>query len=336
MATVQLSDVYVPEPFQHAVAEAALERNKFIQSGVLVESPLLSGMASTGGQVGEIPFYTALATTGEPDFVDDDPAHTSTPANIGSSKSIYRLASMHKSWSTMDLARELALKDPLGEITSKIGGWWSTQLQKRLIYSALGVLANNVADDSSDMLKTVASDANSTVLAADKMNADVVLDAAQTMGDHKDSLAAIAMHSVVYTTLQKLQLIDYIPDARGEINIPTYLGYTVIVDDSMPAVAGTYRITYTSILFSAGAFDFGHGAVTNASELERVASAGYGGGQDIIHSRRSDIIHPSGFSFLSASVSGKSANLAELATAANWNRVYNRKNIGMAFIKTNG
>jgi hypothetical protein len=321
-------------PFEHGVTEAAIEVNKFISSGVMVEDPMLTAQAAIGGQIGEVPFYTQLAT-GEPEYVNDVAANLSTPDKISSAKFLYRLANMHKSWSTMDLTRELALKDPLGEITKKIGGWWGTHLQKRLIQSALGIYADNAANDSSDMVKTVGTDAVGQPTAAEKISADVVLDAAQTMGDHKDALTAIAMHSAVYTTLQKLNLITFIPNARGEINIPTYLGYTVVVDDGMPAVMGTNRIMYTSILFAAGAFAHGVGSPMLPSELERIASAGYGGGQDIIHTRRSDIIHPIGFSFTSSSVAGKSATLAELATTANWDRKIQRKNAGIAFIRTN-
>lgn len=336
MATTQLTNVYVPLVFDAAVDEAATEKNLFVQSGVMVENPILNQMASVGGNIGEMPFFSPLATTGEPDYIDDDPAHTATPANISGSKMIYRRADMHKSWSTMDLARELALKDPLAAITAKTGGWWATQHQKRVISTAMGILADNVANDAGDMVKDVGTDAALPILAADIIHADVVIDAAQTLGDAKNLLAAIAMHSVVYTNLQKLNLIDFVPDARGEINIPTYLGYVVIVDDGMPAVAGNNRIIYTTILFARGAIEYGKGNVLLPSELERVANAGYGGGQDIIHTRRADIIHPHGFSFLSAAVAGQSATLAELETAANWNRVMARKNIGMAFIQTNG
>ena len=336
MATTQLTNVYVPLVFDAAVDEAATEKNLFVQSGVMVENPVISNMAAVGGNIGEMPFFAPLATTGEPDYIDDDPAHTATPANISGSKMIYRRADMHKSWSTMDLARELALIDPLAAITAKIGGWWATQRQKRVIQTAMGLLADNVANDAGDMVKDVATDAALPILAADMISADVVIDAAQTLGDAKGFLAAIAMHSVVYTTLQKQNLIDYIPNARGEVNIPTYLGYVVIVDDGMSAVAGANRVTYTSILFAQGAIEYGTGNILLPSELERVPNAGYGGGQDILHTRKADIIHPHGFSFLSANVAGQSATLAELALAANWNRVMARKNIGMAFIQTNG
>ena len=176
------------------------------------------------------------------------------------------------------------------------------------------------------------------VLVEDLMEypADVVIDAAQTMGDHKRLLSAIAMHSVVYTSLQKLNLITYIPNSRGEVNIPTYLGYTVVVDDSMPAVAGTNRITYTSILFSAGAFGMGNNTQIVPSELDRLPAAGHGGGQDILYSRQGGIIHPRGITVTGTPASTRSFTLAELAAAATWNRVYDRKKIGIAFLQTNG
>jgi hypothetical protein len=321
--------------FNAAVDEAAIEQNRFLQSGVIVNNPLVSDMASQGGNIGEMPFFSQLATT-EPEYVDDDPAHLSTPAKISSAKMIYRLAKMHRAWSTMDVARELALKDPMAAITAKIGGYWATQEQKRIIQSALGILADNVANDGSDMLKKVSTDDAGAITDAERISADVVLDAAQTMGDAKENLVAIAMHSVVYTKLQKQNLIDYIPTSDSKVMIPTYLGYQVIVDDGMPAAAGVNRITYTTILFAQGAFEYGAGRLLFPSETDRIPGAGYGGGQDVIHTRRSVIMHPKGLSFISGNVAALSATLAELALAANWNRVMNRKNIGIAFLQTNG
>jgi len=336
MAVVQIADIYEPVTFNAAAQEAAIENNAFLRSNVLLESPQLSAMASVGGTLGDLPHFNPL-TNDEPDYTTDNPAVDSTPANIAGGKQVWRLANMHKSWSTMDLARELALQDPLGAITNRIGHYWAVALQRRLIQSSLGVLADNVANDSSDMVHDIATDNVAAVDPAEKISAEAVIAAGASMGDAASALSAIAMHSVVYNTLQTNNLIDFIPDARGEIKIATYLGYEVIVDDAMPAVAGTNRITYTSILFSAGAFAHGAGAPLQPSELERNASAGNGGGQDIIHSRRADIVHPAGFAWLEGSVAGQSATEAELAAAANWNRVYvNRKNIGVAFLKTNG
>jgi hypothetical protein len=337
MATVQLADIYNPLVFQAAVQEKQIELNRFIQSGVAVVDPQLTAMASVGGNIGELPFYKPLGTE-EPNYSTDNPATLSTPAKITSAKMIYRLAAQNKSWSTMDLARELALEDPMGAITGRIGQYWATNNEKRIIQSVRGLVADNVANDGGDMVHDISVATDGTVTDANRVSADAIIDTVQTMGDHGELLSAIAMHSVVYRKLQKLNLIDFIPDARGEVNIPVYQGKTVVVDDSLAGV--TYGTTpanvyYYTILFGAGEFRLGEGMPQNPSAIDREEAAGNGGGQDIIYSRRSDIIHPLGFQFTSASVAGQSATQAELATAANWNRVYNRKNVALAVLKSN-
>lgn len=336
MATVQLADIYVPEPFEAAIDEAAVEQNRFIQSGVLASDSVIQSMAASGGAIGELPFYKPLDASGEPDYTTDNPASSSTPDKITSGLQKYRKAMMQKSWSVMDLSRELSMRDPFAAVTAKIGQYWATQTQKRVIQSAMGVLADNVANDSGDMVFSIATDAVGAVTDAERISADAVLSAKATMGDHASSLAVIAMHSVVYTRLQRQNLITFIPDARGEVNIPTYLGYAVVVDDSMPAVAGTNRITYTSILFAISSIAFAPTSPTIPSELERLASTGNGGGQTIIHSRKTELIHPFGFANDGTPAAGQTLTLAELATATTWNRVISRKIVGMAFLQTNG
>ncbi len=329
MSETRLADIYQPEPFNAAVDEAAIESNAMIQSGVLVGSPTLDSMASVGGNIGELPFHHNLDKSGEPNYSTDDPSDISTPDKITTGKMIYMLASMNNSWSTMDLSRELALMDPLSAITSKIGQYWSTMINKRVIATAEGVIQDSVADHTGDMVIDIHAD-SATPTADNIISADAVLEADQTMGDAMGSLAVIAMHSRTYTSLRTQNLIDYIPNARGEVNIPTYLGKIVVMDDALTvkSATGTWYYTY---LFAAGAFDHGSGRVATPSELERIPDAGNGGGQDVVYSRKSDIIHPYGYQFDATAPAGQSATLAELA-ADNWTRVVDRKNIGFACI----
>jgi len=334
MATVQLTNIYNPLTFARREQEAQLELNKFLNSGVAVMDAAITEQASAGGNIGELPFFKALGTD-EPNYSSDDPDVDAVPKGLTNGKMIWRAAHQNQSWSVMDLARDLALEDPVAAITRRIGQYWATQNERRVIKSCLGILADNIANDSGDMLYSVATDDNSAVQDAQRISADVVLTAKQTMGDHAGSLAAMAMHSAIFTRLQKQNLIDFIPSSDGKVMIPTYLGYTVVVDDSMPAVAGSYRITYTVALFGAGLFSMGTGRVNMPSEMNRKPDAGNGGGEERLYSRRNDIIHPYGFQFTSASVAGKSATQAELATAANWNRVMERKNIPLAFLRVN-
>ena len=338
MADTRLVDIYEPTTFNAAVQEAATEKNAFLASGVLVQDPRIDGMVATGGMVGELPNFNPL-TNDEPDYVTDDPAVDSTPAKIDSGTQIFRLANQHKSWSTMDLARQLALADPLGAITSRIGHYWGTNTQNRVISSAMGVLADNLANDSSDMIVDSFLETTVGQTAAHLINADLVIDAMATLGDAASSVSAIGMHSTVYSTLQKLNLITFIPDARGEVTIATYLGLRVVVDDGMHVRVGTTSgFVYTTVLFGAGAFGYGNSEPMQASELDRKPSAGNGGGQDVLHYRNNEIIHPQGFAFLSSGIAqGISATRTQLETAAQWDRVYtDRKNVPLAFLRTNG
>lgn len=334
MAVVALANIYNPLTFAAGVQEAQIEKNAFLQSGVMVEDAALRDQLSAGGNIGEVPFYLPLAT-GEPNYSTDNPATLAVPANVNGSKQVFRTTHANKSWSTMDLARDLALIDPIGAITGRIGNYWATFNQSRLINACLGILADNIANDAGDMLFSVATDAVGAVADAERISASVSIDGDQTLGDAQGSLTVLAVHSRIYARLRKQNLIDFVPKGSQGETIATYLGKRLVVDDALPAIAGTNRITYTSILFGPGAFITADGSVQNPSAMERIEGAGNGSGQDVIYSRMNNCIHPNGFSFLSGSVAGQSATYAELKLAANWDRKLSRKNIPIAFLRTN-
>lgn len=333
MATVQLANVYNPLTFNQWSQERQVETNKFYQSGVIVDDPRINAMLSVGGNVGELPAYNEIADS-EPNYSTDNPATNSTPDNNDISKMIFRSAIQNKSWAVTDLAKELALADPAEAITNRIGDYWSQVNSRRVIQSCLGVYADNDANDGGDMIEDIYSDVASPAT-SNLISGNAVIDTVQTRGDRGEEFAAIAIHSVVYSQLKKQNLIDFIPNARGEVIIPTYMNLTVIVDDTLPVIAGTNSLSYTSILFERGSFVGGQGMVETPSEMDRDPSSGNGGGQSILYSRRNDVFHPLGLSYI-GTPAGQSATRAELATAASWNRVWERKNIGLAFLRTNG
>jgi len=336
MATVQLTDIYEPETFEQLIQEKSIEKNAFITSGVIVENDKLNAMAATGGRTGEMPSYNPI-TKDEPNYSTDNNGSTSTPDNIASATQRWRLAAMNKSWSAMDLSRELALADPVEAITNSISDYWVTAEQSRLVSSCLGILADNVANDSSDMLYTIATDDVAAIVDAERISGDAIIMASATMGDRQNEFVAIAVHGLVYAHMRKTNQIDFVEDSEANTRFAMYQDMILIVDDGLPAVAGTNRITYTSILYKASAFGMGDGRVENASELERKPDSGDGGGETVIYSRESKIIHPWGLDFTSTTVTGTfSASLANLELAVNWNRIHNRKNIGIAFLQTNG
>lgn len=337
MAEVRLVDVYVPNTFRKGVQEAQIETNAFIASGVATIDPLITQQFAAGGNTGELPQYNGI-TAGEPNYSGDDPAVLSTPGKISSQVQKLRSASRNKSWSTMDLARELELQpgDALAAISGRIGHYWAVDDQTRLIQSTVGVLADNVANDSSDMLYKVGNDLVAAVTDAERISNEAIIRATQTMGDHKGKLRAIAMHSIQHTRLAiQEKLVTVRNSTNGDVLFQTFNNLRVIIDDSLPVTIGTNRSLYTSMLFGENAVGYGTGRVLTPSELSRNAAAGNGGGQSIITSRVNSIFHVNGASFLSASIAGKSASYAELAEAAEWDRIVARKNMPIAFLQTN-
>ena len=68
--------------------------------------------------------------------------------------------------------------------------------------------------------------------------------------------------------------------------------------------------------------------------VERVELAGNGGGQDIIGERKTWVLHPFGFSWVEGTLVEFSPTLADLRSATHWNRVVDRKQVPMAFIRS--
>ena len=335
MATTQLADVYTPTAFARQTTIQQIERNAFLASGVAITDPIITEKLSGGANEVSIPRLQGV-TIKEPNYSSDDPGTNSVPGKVQTKTQKARSASRNESWSAMDLARDLTDTDPVGAIVSTIGGFWATDDERRLIQSMLGILADNVANDSSDMVESVASDAAGPVTDAERIGGDVVINASQTMGDRKTQLTTIAMHSVQHSRLQKQKLIENNFDSTtNQLLFQTYLGYRVVVDDSLPVTIGAERVTYTCILFGAGSVGYGTGKVQTPSELERLASAGNGGGQTVIHSRVNTCYHPYGFKFNSASVADDAPTYAELADASNWDRVIARKQVPFAFLRVN-
>jgi hypothetical protein len=243
-----------------------------------------------------------------------------TPAKITASQDVAALLIRGKAWSTNELSGALAGSSPMNAIAAQVAKWWSIKEQGVLISILNGIFANALASTHVNNISTASG-------AAAVIGAEAVLDTKQLLGDAADTFTAMAMHSAVYTKLQKLNLIEYIPDAEGKIAIPTYLGYRLIKDDGCPNTNGVFD-TY---LFSSGAIGRGDGLPVDLTptETDRDSLAS----DDVLINRRAFVLHPFGVKFTNSSVAGATPTNAELATAANWQRVSDVKHIGLALLR---
>ena len=89
---------------------------------------------------------------------------------------------------------------------------------------------------------------------------------------------------------------------------------------------------YLSLIFGAGAFGYGEGTPKVPVELERKPSGGNGGGAEILWERKTYLLQPAGFSWKGNTNPNTSPTITQYANAANWERVFDRKQIPFAAV----
>lgn len=336
MPEVRLSDVVVPEIFSNYMSKNTVQTMALHQQGVMRDDADLRAKLSGGGRTFNVPFWKDLDDN-ESDTASDDPDSHSTPDKLGSGTDIARRQIRTKSWSSMNLSAELAGSDPMERINKRVADYWARQFDDIAIASCRGLFADNIANDSGDMVNDIATDSASAITADELFSAEAVMDASQTMGDAKKALKLIVMHSVVKTRLAKNDLISFRPDSTGTQFHEYFMDWRVHESDRCPAVAGTNRVTYWTFLFGADAIGWAESPVDKPVEVDPIPSAGDGMGAEVLYTRRQIAIHPYGIKWTDSSVAAEFPSNAELRLAANWDRVYaERKQIPMALLQTNG
>jgi hypothetical protein len=336
MSTVRLSDAVEPTVFNAYTSKNTMQTSAFYGTGVLRQDADLANKLAGGGRTFNVPFWKDLDDS-EPDAASDDPDSHAVPSKLTSGTDIARRVIWTKGWSAARLVNELAGADPMRRIADRVNAYWGRRMDDAAIAVLRGVFADNIANDSGDMVEDISSDSGTAITAAERISAEAVMDAAQTMGDAKSALSLLVIHSEVGTRLAKNDLIDFRPDSEGRLTIPTYLGYRIMDSDKVPAIAGTNRIRYWNFLLGANALGWAESPVAVPSEVDPDPSAGDGMGVETLWTRRQFAMHPYGIKWTDSSVGGEFPTMAELRLAGNWDRVYaERKQIPMALLITNG
>lgn len=323
MPVTRVADVIIPEVFNPYVINTIEEQNALIRSGIMGAVPGVE--VPNGGTMINMPFWNDLE--GDPEAIQSDFALT--PDKITAGKDVARVFEFGKAWSAEDLAAELAGSDPMKAIGLRVAAYWTRQQQRILLKMLDGIFGDNAANDNGDLILDVSKDDGT----GETASGEVFLEAAQLLGDAKEKFTAIAMHSRVHTNLQKLQLIEYMPESEIDVGFGTYMGKTIIVDDSLPVIDGaTSGKKYTSYLFASGAVGYVAGRPKVPTETDRNTLKG----EDILINRQKFIMHVRGFKWTENSVAGEMPTLDEIAKAENYDRVYDKKKVRVVKVVTNG
>ena len=327
MALVQISNVVVPEVFTAYMLKETMEKAGVFTSGLVVPDSFMAGLLAGGGRLFQHPFWADLDNTGSV-VADDDPAHVITPLNLAATKMQFIRQFRTQAWSTANLAGELAGDNPMARIVSRVSAYWAREFNRLTISTLNGIINDNIANDSGDMVFSSGVGVGG-LTPTDGITAEAILETKQTMGDAAESLRILVMHSRIYTNLQQQQLIVFIPNARGEISIPTYLGYHVVVSDTVPVDTGVY----TTYLCAPGVVGYAEKPPLKPVETYSLPLTGYGAGTESLVTRRQFSLHPYGWNFTDADTAVEFPSTTELEAAANWDRKYpERKQVPIAVL----
>jgi len=308
MAITKITDVVVPEIYDQYAAENGIYTNSLYKSGIVVRQPNFDALLDGGAKQFEMPFWKTndMFSVASHAILEGEEV---TNNKIQATKMTARRQFRDASFGWTDVAAMLAGSSPEMVLASNLDAYWNKSWNTSLFASVRGVIADNVANDSGDMVLDITSDADKYV------SAEAIIKAQYKHGDMTGGFVGIAMHSLVKMRLEQMGLIDVVPESQQNPRFETYAGMTVFTDDTL--VSGS---DYYTIIFKSGAFGFGYSANGYLpTEIDRDPKTS--GGEDFLYTRRAYVLHPYGFSYSDDAGATQDFPLdTELATAANWDR----------------
>jgi len=322
---------FIPSLFFGYQQEEISNRSLFVRSGILSSNAAISAEFQKGGKTIDLPFFGDL--TGSSQLLNDTSGLSLNTISGGRQTGVRLLRG--NAWQSSDLAAELSGGDPATAIARSTGRFWDRDMQKVLLNILKGLF------DATGPLAT-SHTAGGT---AEALSAGSMIDALAVLGDHGQDLETYVMHSKVYYALAKADLsvsglfatsqIDTrVSQERPEFR--TLFGRNVIVDDTTTVDtgagtgSGSGKDVYRTYAFAPGAFAYAAIAPEDAVETDRISTKGI----DVLINRLHYMIHPNGCRWV-GTPAGDSPTDAELATPANWTKVFSdNKNIKVVQLRT--
>ena len=316
----------VPEKFSKYVIDRTTEKNTLVNSGIAtpdaVVAQLINGTPE-GGQFIQLPMWNPLE--GEEDVFGEQDVSV---GNITTKQARATLLIRQRAWGSTDLAHVLGGADPMGATAQLIADWRNTREQKVYLSILKGLFANDGA--------LTAHLADISTLEGDKalISRESTLDTKQLLGDHYKALGMVFMHSATYTYLQKKELIlrqPWVNPVGETVEIETYMGYRVIVDDGMPVNEGVYDTYFTGKGCFIRQDGTPAGFIGTETDRDKIGAKNY------LINRWCQIIHPRGLSWTNEgeylNPDHKYPSNADLEVASNWKLAVDHKKVGLACLR---
>lgn len=330
MSKTVIGDLITNTQFLRYFALAMNDRSRLLKSGIVgVDAEIQARCDAAGfsGNFVKLPFFNVLATGAghtEERIVEGTAL---TPDGITAAEDQAVITRRGKAFGATDLSAEISGEDPMQTIANQLADWWNVRKEAKLFATLKGVFADNVANDSSDLVLDITNEQGSAAI-LDKGTINL---AAQLLGDKKTELTAIAMNSAAETVLANMDMNAGLYRASDNPAILSkYNGRDIFIDDNCG---------YDSSTKVAEIYLFGRGAVANAAVPTRVpfeTGRDKLKGEDFLVTRVSEIVHVRGIKWNATDANpdnakygtkGQTGYIAGLEDAGNWDRVYDKKDI---------
>jgi hypothetical protein len=277
--------------------------NTLLNSGLAVTSPVVDAVAGGGSRVASLdfinPYPTDTVNISNDDITDDGEVIATTGGTFMAFRNDLNIGI-----GFTDLAAAVTKWDGKGAAPAMLADMWNTIQTNMAISAIVGALKVSTA-----LTYTGASGVglyNAAMLAG------------ATAGVHADEFDIMIVHPLDYAQMRIDNKIPFVPASQTQSRFDEWAGFKLI--KSKAFAAGQIVMART------GALAFGTGLPVPfiETEYERLANKGNGGGADILHSRRSIVVQPQGFSWkggVAPTVLKSGSTAPALETAANWSLV---------------
>ncbi len=229
-----------------------------------------------------------------------------------------------KAWTEKDFSHDIT--GGIGfmdNIANQVSEYWVDQEQNTLLSILKGIFTmtgekNQEFVDSHTYDVTGADDGFVTTTTLNS--------AMQTAcGDNKKKFTMVVVHSTVATNLENLNLIKNLThtDKNGltrQIELYTWNGRLVLVDDSITTEDKGEYTEYTSYVLGDGAFSYEDIGAKVPYEMSRDAKTN--GGIDVLYTRNRKVFAPFGISYEKVNQASISPTQSELENGSNWSLVH--------------
>jgi hypothetical protein len=345
-----LATLWTPAIWIKAMKERQATFAALFNSGTVIQSDLMDGIANGAGTSANIPFLKDIT-----DQDDEVQVEANAPVNDqgapGDVQNFPILNRVTKNSATA-LAATVSGADPITHVIESLTARRLKQRQKTLIAMLRGLLGTALAVNSAAALTavryggTVAEPFTENGVAAAEqylMTPDLFIKTKALMGELQDTLknGCLLMHPDIKARLEILDALSFrttIKPSELPFDITTYRDIPLFLSNSLVRAGQQSGFVYDTYLVAKGTV--GYGEKPQASDVKDTASLAYfydrDLNDDLIWDRSRFLMGVDGTSWIGEPASQSAAN-AELQNVANWKLVYQTANrCGVTAIRTNG